>query len=610
MNNILNVARYMPKGISAFAAVLLAVIIPLQVFGANEVTLESQLSVANTSRGETTYQKEATSASFDETVTFQVYFHNMEAPDSDLVAKDVNLAIDFPTTAGAVQTVTSTIGGSNTNTVVDTASVNINRADASLEFIPGSVQLKHNVGTRSNINYETIKLGDDFVTNPDGAIIKSEQLPCYEYEATVTFQARIVVEQVQIDKTVRVKGTDAFVTSANANPGDTLQYRLEVKNAGNSVLNNVIVRDNLPPRLSYVAGSTKLKSALFPNGTNVSSDNIVNGGINIQTMSPGGNAFILFEVTVPEVNGLECGTTQFRNVGVVHPEGMNQVFNTADIYVEGEVCEEPQPQTLVCNALTANPTTLRIGEKISFNTDSTVTNGATVSGYSYNFGDGSTQTTGATADHTYTAAGDFTASVRVSGVVDGQNVKVTSDNCKVDIEVEESETPIYKCVGVEANQLVEGLKARVKAIVFADNGATVNNVRFDYGDNSDPFVTNNLVDGDNGTQSVTTDYAYEKAGAYDIVVTVSFDVDGEQVDVICRTSIDIEDEPEVCKYNSELAADSSDCKEDEKTPNVPAVLPNTGPGSVLLSIFGASAIATMLRSWLASRRSLATSMLS
>lgn len=415
------IAKAPKRALTAAFAVAAMVALPVHSVMAADVHIEGSMGVLNQTTGESTY-KESTNASYDQVVKFQVFYHNREMPQTGEDAKDFKIKIDMPTQAGKSQTVKVTMGGSNTNTVTDTATVNLDRADAKIEYIPGSAYWKHNVGTRENVQLKTENIADSIILN--GTKIENVK-PCHEFEATVTFMARVKVPAVSIDKFVRVKGQTNWNTTNTAKPGDTLEYQLAYKNTGNTVHNDVLIRDNLPPKMQYVPGSTKLKNST---GTKSVADGVTTTGIVVGDYNPGAAAYVLFEVKVPAADQLACGRTEFRNVGVARPQGMNEYYNTAITNVDKECANVP---TYKCDSLTINK---KAGRQITVDSlKYTVTGGAAFKNVSYDWGDGTTpmvtdKVTG--VDHTYAKDGEYNVVATVSFTVNGQ-VKTATCTAKV-----------------------------------------------------------------------------------------------------------------------------------------------------------------------------------
>ncbi len=316
----MNALRKFTAGLLSLAILAM----PFQASAVENVRIESTVQVANVTAGDTQYA-DSVNAKVDEVVKVQVWYHNKENPDSGKIAQNLKVKIALPTNPGKSQVVTSTVSADNSNTVVDTANVNLSLDQARLEYIPGSAKWRHNKGTNEQPNWVTENI-DDSVVGAGGKVLENEK-PCFNFEATVTVLARVKANSVSIVKQVRKAGETAWTTSNVANPGDTLEYMITVKNTGNTTLKHVIVGDNLPPHMTYVNGSTKLKNMLNPNGVAIKSDNVTKGGIDIGDYAPGSVAYVLFQVKVD--SNLNPGCTDFKNVGVVRPEGMNEFYNVA-----------------------------------------------------------------------------------------------------------------------------------------------------------------------------------------------------------------------------------------------------------------------------------------
>jgi uncharacterized repeat protein (TIGR01451 family) len=262
---ISRVLNTLPKRIAAVLIIATAVALPVAASAADTVTIEGAISAANATAGDTQFQSDV-NASYDQVVKFQVYYHNRENADSGKVAQNVRVKIDMPTAAGATQVVKTTISGDNTNTVTDQATVHLDRADAYLDYIPGSAVWRHNTGTNDNVTYTEEKVSDAVVTDGQGLVLENEK-PCYNFAASLTIQARVHIPGVKIDKQSRVKGSgQAWSTNNTAKPGDTMEYLITYQNTGNTDQNNVVIRDNLPPQATLLPGTTYLANQVNPNG--------------------------------------------------------------------------------------------------------------------------------------------------------------------------------------------------------------------------------------------------------------------------------------------------------------------------------------------------------
>jgi uncharacterized repeat protein (TIGR01451 family) len=427
----------LPKRFIAAAAVVTAIALPVSSIAANQVKLEGSLGVANVTAGDTKYAR-SVDAKYDQVVKLQVYYHNQELPDSGKVANNLKVKIAIPNQPGKTQKVNATIGADNSNTINDQVTVNLDRSDAYLEYIPGSAVWKHNAGTNENVNFVEQKISDNVVYGGQGLVIENAK-PCFNFEATVTVLARVRVPGISVDKTVRIKGQKDWTTSNTAKPGDTLEYQIAYKNQGNVQHKNVVIRDNLPPKMEYVTGSTKLKNSA---GVKNVADGVTKTGLSVGNYNPGAAAYVLFEVKVPTADKLQCGVTEFRNVGVARPEGMNEFYNTAITRVEKK-CEDKPAYS--CDLLEVK----QLGDrKISATVRYTANNGAEFKNVTFNFGDGSTPlvTDKTTVEYTYAKDGSFDISAAVRVNLNGKEEVVTGEVCTSKVTFEsgkpvEPETP-------------------------------------------------------------------------------------------------------------------------------------------------------------------------
>jgi uncharacterized repeat protein (TIGR01451 family) len=421
---LFNTVRRLRKQLVASAIVLTAIAFPVASLAAQTVKLESSLGVANVTKGDTKYAH-SVNAAYDEVVKLQVYYHNTELPDSGKVAKDLTVKINIPTGSGATQTVSSKVSASNANTVNSTATVNLTDSAAYLQYIPGSAVWKHNTGTNTNVKYVETKVSDNVVTSGAGLRLEDEK-PCYNFAATVTVLARVMHPGVSVDKYVRVKGQTEWQRSVNAKVGDSLQYEIAYKNTGNTTQNDVEFRDQLPKGISYVAGTTKLKSGNYPNGLNVTSNALVTDGITVGDYAPGAAAYVMFEAKVAGTD-LKCGENTLRNIGYVQPSGMNYYYNTADVVVNKACVNQP---VYSCDAfgLAASANRTVTVNKFSY----TAKNGATFKNVVINWGDNSSALTTNTPvgqKHSFAKDGAYTVTATAHFTVDGKDVTSNGPAC-------------------------------------------------------------------------------------------------------------------------------------------------------------------------------------
>ncbi len=366
--------RRIVLGACAFVLTASAVFVPLAAVNAtdNTVAIEGSVNVANVTAGDTQYQKNV-NAMVDDVVKVQVWYHNREEPDSGLVANNLSVAMGLPTAAGTAQTIGATISSDNSNTVTDSANVNLSVGDASLQYIPGSAKWRHNKGAddgrtecQTGINpipdndpngcYVTEGISDSIQT---GTPVVLENLqPCFAHEATVTVLMRVVASSVKVNKYVSAHDGDSnvsnnnWVLDNNATAGAEMDYMIRFENTGNQQLNNVIVGDNLPDYMSYENGTTVLYNTNNPDGLAITNDNVTKGGIDVGSYAPGSVGYVVFSVKLDANDRFEkCGDYKLTNVGVVRPADINEVYNTASTTVnipcgETPMCTVPGKENL------------------------------------------------------------------------------------------------------------------------------------------------------------------------------------------------------------------------------------------------------------------------
>jgi uncharacterized repeat protein (TIGR01451 family)/LPXTG-motif cell wall-anchored protein len=194
---------------------------------------------------------------------------------------------------------------------------NTSSSDLLVNFVTDSATI-HNFGASSGST-----MSNNIVTTgaPLGFDSLNGELPgCNQYAGYVTFRIKVTEPSFTLSKEVRVAGQTEWKENVNANPGDTLEYKVQYKNTGSVKQNNVIVKDTLPTHVSYIAGSTVLTNNSNPNGKTVS-DNLTNGvGINIGNYSQNSIATLIFKAKVAAKEALNCGTTLLHNVARAETE--------------------------------------------------------------------------------------------------------------------------------------------------------------------------------------------------------------------------------------------------------------------------------------------------
>lgn len=289
-----------------------------------------------------------------------------------------------------------------------------------------------------------------------------------------------------------------------------------------------------------------------------------------------------------------------------------------------------------CDELTKNQISRT---NFGFTAKASAANGAAITKYTFDFGDGKTAdvvtaaNTASTA-HTYTEAREYTIRVTAYVSVNGQVVPATSDKCVVKVVVEKEETPVYKCDALSAQLIGEKADRNFKYTLSytATGGATLRDVDFNFGDSTP-------VQNVKPAELANVSHKYAADGEYTTVATLHFNANNTVVDQKCEVKVnpanppveckpgipvgDVRCNPEECKPGvpvghpdceekcpipgkEHLPKDSKECVEEGHV--LPATLPSTGPGAILSGLVGSSAIGYGAYSYLASRRALKNAM--
>jgi hypothetical protein len=119
------------------------------------------------------------------------------------------------------------------------------------------------------------------------------------------------------------------VDSDGWDPAQTLTHMIRYENTSEDTQESVVVRVNVPPGLDVVPRSTYLANSTNPDGVLVESDNLATTGLVVGSYLPGGVAYVKFDAAFPFSGDLDqCGSHEYRLVGVVRPEGLNEFYNT------------------------------------------------------------------------------------------------------------------------------------------------------------------------------------------------------------------------------------------------------------------------------------------
>ncbi|MBH2007393.1 DUF11 domain-containing protein [Candidatus Saccharibacteria bacterium] len=512
----------------------------------------------------------------------RMYVHNNAASNLNKVAENTTARITLPTATGTSVQVDGSVSANNASPqmVYDHATFKSSE-NFNIAYIPGTLKYENNV-----FGANGTALPESIFTSA-GALLGYDKLDgkipgCFEYAGYVSFKVKPQFAQTPpsdftVQKQVRKEGaTDGFKETTAVNPGDTVDYRIEVKNTGGAPLKNVALKDQLPTGMSFVPGTVKILNANNPSGALVQDgDKLVSSGINIGEYTPGSNAFVVFKAKVAANAQLPvCGPNTLTNKASAQPEGQNPKDDTADVTVP----KECQPEAAYkCTALAVNKLS---DTKFKFEAGYTVT-GGTFKSVSYVVRNeaGATVATvnGApnAAEYTQATPGKYTVQATVTFTVNGQDVTATSEACKKAFEVPAPEDKKIIVCEIATKKIV-----------------TIKESEFDASKYSKDL---------NDCKEVPSDIIVCDLTTKEVVTIKESEFDSS------KYSKDLKDCAEAPKENcpipgkEHMPKDSPDCK---VTPVTPTELPQTGSNDGVLTIAGLATLALVLGYAVTARRTI------
>ena len=287
-----------------------------------------------------------------------VYFHNNAKSSLNYdanasgIAKNVRIATGLSTwtiNSSKKSKVSAVLSSSNANPteVWDEAYLETDSTkDIVLKYVSASATMHNGY----DANGATIS--SDYLFSSKGALIGEKELNgyipgCAEYSGYITYRLKADKADSTVKKTVSKDGKN-FYTSIDANPGDTLTYKVEFKNTGTLDLTNVTFHDKLPSGVTLVNGTTYLTNNANPNGIKMK-DIIGANGFNTGLYGKNTTATITYQVKLNDniVDSFKCGTKNaFKNKIIVDynvgtSNDVGEVFDSATINVKKECTPTP-----------------------------------------------------------------------------------------------------------------------------------------------------------------------------------------------------------------------------------------------------------------------------
>lgn len=476
LQNLRNAAHYVPKSFIPVLALLLAVAVPSALFAwgperqtftmanpAEYVTFNSITDNPNygderefmtisdlTAGGQ---QVDTANLQPGHEYRFQLYIHNNAGSNLNAsgqgVAHDVMVRAQLPASINGTGSADGFISASNARPgeVYDSAALTSD-GQVELEYVNGSARL--------HTNAQQTTLPDSLITTGvrvGDADLGGDWRGCLEYAGAVSFTVRVKDQtppapqptpQSSFDfkKQVRAAGSTAWQESYTARPGEAVEFLLEYRNTGETTQDNVVLSDELPAGMSYVAGSSRLGNAENPNGV-TTDDGVTADGLNIGRYGAGGNGWVIFRATAPADSQLECGRTTLTNSASALVDGQRKT-DQASLRLD-KTCQPPAPVTPAASYSCDQLRVVSQLDRDSFimEVDASAANGASIKEYRLVLDDGQERiSTNKRFEYSYSEAGLQRPRAYVSFTVDGRTItNITSDACSAELTVAQPTTP-------------------------------------------------------------------------------------------------------------------------------------------------------------------------
>ncbi|MCW2957094.1 MAG: hypothetical protein JWO69_1963 [Thermoleophilia bacterium] len=322
---------------------------------------------------------------------------------------------------------------------------------AGRQNISGSTAVTHN--------------GTSFFTRPPSVSFNSASLPAFVVMKEGVFQYAVIsscanpvsatpktppapdtAPKATINKTVAVKGSQTFTKDVTVKSGSAVVYKIDIASTGTEAATNVVVKDVLPARATYIAGT------LTRDGVKVSADEANKlfsaGGYTIASIANGKTVSYRFEATIGQVaTDTSCKKEVITNKGIVTATEIPATESTATVNKE---CEPVKPMVVppVCNdfEIKAGDNRVITVTKVDY-----TANGATFVNAVFNWDVNKTNNSSAPITdasklvgqtHQYAADGTYLVGVTLTFTQDGKTVTANGPECQQQVAFTTKTPPV------------------------------------------------------------------------------------------------------------------------------------------------------------------------
>ncbi len=246
------------------------------------------------------------------------------------------------------------------------------------------------------------------------------------------------------------------------------------------------------------------------------------GDGNSQTVATGNNS-ISAQHTYKSAN-----TYKVTVAALIAVNGQTKTVTSANCATTAKVCPPP---TAECTNLTSEENTRT---EFTFTAKANAQNGAVITGYQFNYGDGSNQTvtsgnSSVSASHTYANPGTYNVTVAALVTMNGQAQTIPSATCATTVKV--CPPPAAECTDLKLIQNASNPREVAATVTYTtSNGATLTGVSFNWDDNSTTPAS----------LQTAANHTYQADGTYNVVVTLTFSATtGTVANSTCQAPITI-----------------------------------------------------------------------
>ncbi len=167
------------------------------------------------------------------------------------------------------------------------------------------------------------------------ASIKSDEISKF-YSNTVSTavyrEPEIYDPDLSISKLAKnlTRGDSGWQDTVSAQPGDEIQFSIKINSTGQTVADNVYLRDNLPYQLEYISNST----------SGATTNNVSEGWYNIGNIQPGDSKTVYLKAKVVGEQYLYVGSTTVTNRAETYADDVWILNDTAQVIVDKN--QEPE----------------------------------------------------------------------------------------------------------------------------------------------------------------------------------------------------------------------------------------------------------------------------